>query len=601
MIGVFGRAWPFRVAGVLIFSVLLCLAVEGLARGSVLATVRWSAENPLYFMGNALLCFSLLCLCLALVGRVGVAMAVGGLLLLAMAVVNAGKLSILGTPFLAWDLLFVRQMWAMLTSLSLLASVGATLAGLLLAALLAAALRCGGARIRAVPRLLLALAVLAFFAQAPGLLRERAGMSNVVWNQSENAATNGFLATFALNVSPLLVQQPDAYDEEVVGRILEHNLRLASAVRERGEEEPPVSLVVIMSESFYDLADMDFDADDLPLDTVTSVASAHPSFRLVSPSFGGNTCNVEFEVLTGLSNAFLPDGSLPYDHYIRRPTPSLAWVLGGLGYRTAAVHPYHDWFWNRKRVYPLLGFSEFHALDSFSEAEKRGGLVSDEAMVDRIVQIIDETDGPFFVHAVSMQNHGPYPEDRYGEDAVDVPQKAPKAMRGVLGTFMTNLRDADRALAKLLDRLERHPGPVICLFFGDHQPWFMLDVHSAAAGSGEGRSNLAMYSVPGLIWTNTPGLVERDEIPERLSPVYFPAILLHQMRIPLPPHMVHLRAGMGEFPVIHRALPPAASDDATSAPQRLRDVDFLRDLEVLQYDILFGRRYQELWAGQQDS
>jgi len=595
---IFRTIRPLKAAAFTGFGALVCLAAESLGRGSVSAALGWGAEQPLFLACNLLLCLAFLGLCLALTGRLAAAMAGGGLLLLAMAAVNAAKLSVLGTPFLAWDLLFARQMWAMLATLSPSAAAGLLAAAALPAVLLGVIVRCGGGRLGATFRLVLGLACLGLLARSDDLLARRAGMANVIWNQAENAAANGFFATFALNVSPLLVQQPEVYDEEVVARILEHNSHLASAW-ERDEAAPPVSLVVVMSESFYDMADMGFEADDLPLETVSRIVSEHPSFRLVSPSFGGNTCNVEFEVLTGLSNAFLPDGSLPYDHYIRRPTPSLAWVLGGLGYRTAAVHPYHDWFWNRKRVYPLLGFSEFHALDSFGEADKRGGLVSDEAMVDRIIGIIDETDGPFFIHAVSMQNHGPYPEDRYGEDAVQVPDKAPAAMRGVLGTFMTNLRDADRALAKLLERLERHPGPVLCLFFGDHQPWFMLDVHNAAA-NGEGRAQHAMYSVPGLLWSNTPGLVDRDEIPERLSPVYFPPILLHQMRIPLPPHMLHLRAGMGEFPVIHRAIPVGGEDEA-QFPARLREVEFLRSLEVLQYDILFGKRFQEALAGPRDS
>ena len=36
------------------------------------------------------------------------------------------------------------------------------------------------------------------------------------------------------------------------------------------------------------------------------------------------TANVEFEALTGFSNAFLPYGSIPYQQYEREPVPSLA-------------------------------------------------------------------------------------------------------------------------------------------------------------------------------------------------------------------------------------------------------------------------------------
>ena len=38
---------------------------------------------------------------------------------------------------------------------------------------------------------------------------------------------------------------------------------------------------------------------------------------MFSPEFGGMTANVEFEALTGFSNAFLPYGSIPYQQYVR--------------------------------------------------------------------------------------------------------------------------------------------------------------------------------------------------------------------------------------------------------------------------------------------
>ena len=68
---------------------------------------------------------------------------------------------------------------------------------------------------------------------------------------------------------------------------------------------------------------------------------------MFSPEFGGMTANVEFEALTGFSNAFLPAGSIPYQQYVRAPTPSMATFLKSEGYETRAIHPGTNWFWNR--------------------------------------------------------------------------------------------------------------------------------------------------------------------------------------------------------------------------------------------------------------
>lgn len=579
------------------FGLLGLLAVESLARGTPLAVLAWAVERPVFALCNLALVLAVGALGLALTGRVARAVVFSGGLLVAMAAINAAKLSILGAPFLAWDLLFARQIWAMAASISTLAAVGIAvcLAGLCLLAVLTA--RRNRANVRLSSRAILAACAVAVAAVSQDALPRLAGMPNTIWNQAENAEVNGYLATFALNVSPLLVRQPGSYGPEVVARLLEHNEYLIAEAADGAPAKRP-SLIILMSESFHDLLDVAYDASQNPLENFSRLAASHPSFRLVSPSFGGNTCNVEFEALTGLSNAFLPDGSIPYDNYLRGPVPSIAWALRGLGYRTAAVHPYHDWFWNRRSVYPNLGFEGFHALDSFKDAQTRGGLVTDEAMVDRIIEIAKaDPKTPFFIHAVSMQNHGPYLEDRYGDDALVVQADAPEALWPVLSTFLTGVRDADRALARLLETLESFPEPVVCLFFGDHQPWFMLDLHKARNPEGAVhparlpvRESLPMYSVPGLIWSNMPGLVDAADIPRELSPVHLPAILLHQMGIPLPPHMFYVRQGLRSHPVIHRNF-VVTGDGEIDRFEAQRDNEFLRGLELLQYDILFGKGF----------
>lgn len=582
---------------VVAFGLLGLVAVESLARGTPLAALAWAVERPVFALCNLALVLAVGAMGLALTGRVARAVVFSGIVLLAMAAINAAKLSILGSPFLAWDLLFARQIWAMVASLSMLAAVGIAvcLAGLCLLAVLAARRSCPGVGL--IGRVTLAACAVAVAVASQETLPRLAGMPNTIWNQAENAEVNGYLATFALNVSPLLVRQPESYGPEVVVRLLEHNEYLIAEAGGGAQGKRP-SLIILMSESFHDLLEVAYDASQNPLENFSRLAATHPSFRLVSPSFGGNTCNVEFEALTGLSNAFLPDGSIPYDNYLRGPVPSVAWALRSLGYRTAAVHPYHDWFWNRRNVYPNLGFEAFHSLDSFKGVEMRGGLVTDEAMVDRILEIVEaDPETPFFIHAVSMQNHGPYLENRYGEDALLVQADAPDALLPVISTFLTGVRDADRALARLLERLEELPGPVVCLFFGDHQPWFMLDLHKARNPAGAAhparlpaQESLPMYSVPGLIWSNLPGLVDAADIPRELSPVHLPAILLHQMGIPLPPHMFYLRQGLWSHPVIHRNF-VVTGDGEIDRFEARRDSEFLRGLELLQYDILFGKGF----------
>ncbi|MDQ7831247.1 MAG: LTA synthase family protein [Desulfovibrionaceae bacterium] len=576
-------------------AVAALLFQEILARRSLVGAVSWIGEHPAAALLNLLLSGMVLAGVMALAGKWRAGLGLGCGLLGLMALTNSVKLGMLNTPFFAWDLIYLRQMYALgeaMVSGRTILAVGLFAAGVVVWC-------CRGGR----DRLPLA-ARAAMFGVVAGLAALFAfeetspaghlGIENKIWNQTENHAQNGFLLAFSMNASPLFVSRPDKYDEELVTRLLAHNAELRQDQREA--PAAPVSLVVLMSESFSDLPGVLFTTDENPLENFQRLAAHFPSFRLVSPSFGGDTSLVEFEALTGLSNAFLPQGVVPYQHYLRRPTPSLASVLGGRGYRTAAVHPYHDWFWSRDVVYPNMGFSAYHALSDFDEWATRGYFISDAALVDKIIEVIEAGDGPFFIHAVSMQNHGPYIPGRFGEDEIAVQGDFPEDVGRVLGTYLSGVRDADRELGRLLRYLETRPEPVICLFFGDHQPSIAKDLApyrlAGAVIANEVGEDMFLADTPGLVWANHPDMLDAGDIPERISPSYLPAILLHQMGIPLPPHMFYLRQGLMNYPVVHRKF-VLDREGALTPFDAMRRERYFCDLEVLQYDLLFGAKYSD--------
>ena len=103
------------------------------------------------------------------------------------------------------------------------------------------------------------------------------------------------------------------------------------------------NIIVIMNEAFSDpsvLGDFTTNEDYMPfvhslLDGADNTISGHLNVSVK----GGNTANTEFEYLTGASMAFLPYGSIPYQQYVKKETPSMASYLSSLGYYTIAMHP----------------------------------------------------------------------------------------------------------------------------------------------------------------------------------------------------------------------------------------------------------------------
>jgi phosphoglycerol transferase MdoB-like AlkP superfamily enzyme len=225
---------------------------------------------------------------------------------------------------------------------------------------------------------------------------------------------------------------------------------------------------MVMSESLWDptrLNNAALSPDPMP------TMRANSSGNLFSPEFGGMTANVEFEALTGFSNAFLPYGSIPYQQYVRRPLPSLATFFASKGYTTRAFHPFQSWFWNRANVYQSLGFQSFMSEENMPVMDKRGLFTSDDALTKEIIRSADQTKEPFFFFAVTLQGHGPYEKNRYAKNTINVQSAAlAPENRDSLATYAQGVREADSSLKALMDWAKKRRRETIIVLFGDHLP-----------------------------------------------------------------------------------------------------------------------------------
>jgi hypothetical protein len=167
-----------------------------------------------------------------------------------------------------------------------------------------------------------------------------------------------------------------------------------------------------------------------------------------------------------------------------------------------------------------------------------------------------------------------------------------------LSTFLTGVRDADRQLGRFLKYLESRPEPVICVFFGDHQPhlgWELLSYRDGRMSEKE--RDYLMATVPGLVWANQPELLDALDIPKRISPSHLPGLLLHQIGVELPGHLFHMWRGIEDFPVIHRKF--VGNTVANLKPlEEIESTPWLKDYAMLQYDVLFGDGYSTRYVAQ---
>ncbi|WP_429815656.1 LTA synthase family protein [Ensifer sp. B1-9] len=418
-------------------------------------------------------------------------------------------------------------------------------------------------------------------------IRDRLKVIPIMWDQTENYKHNGFALAFAINLPMANVSAPAGYMADAIDRIPVKPLPAGTS--HRGKPD----VIVLMSESFWDptrLPNVKLSPDPMP--TIREMQSGN----VFSPEFGGMTANVEFEALTGFSNAFLPYGSIPYQQYIRNPIPSLATFFRGEGYVSRAIHPFQSWFWNRTAVYKAFGFDTFKSEENMPPMKKRGIFASDESLTNEIIRQADAMDDPFFFFAVTLQGHGPYEANRYANNTIKIEGDLPESDRQVLATYAQGIKEADDSLKKLMDWAKKRDRETIIVLFGDHLPplntvytstGFMKGVTAERKGSKDQMK--AQHETPLVVWSNKTGPKKNVGT---ISPAFLSYTILKQSGYEHPYYTGFLGKVHDQFRVVDRYMLIRKNGKEVAEWSRQPKVPaLLRDYRFLQHDMMFGKRY----------
>lgn len=301
-------------------------------------------------------------------------------------------------------------------------------------------------------------------------LERNTGLNDTLFNAKYMHSKDGFFVSFILDIHFLQIEEPKNYSDEYALSLL--NKQKVEKV-ETPEELPDI--IAIMDETFSDpavLGEFETNKDYMPF--VHSilrgeVANTISGYADVSV-FGGNTANSEFEFLTGNSMAFFPNGSVPYLQYIRDGISTIVPQLEEYGYTTYGTHPYRAKGWNREFIYDLMGFDYRYFQGSFPFEDKLRNYVSDEADFKSILEWRNNTEGPFFMFNVTMQNHSNYGGDFDNFDPQIVAKFKNTYSNKYLNKYLSLMYETDQDVASLLSELSQSDRKTIVVFWGDHQP-----------------------------------------------------------------------------------------------------------------------------------
>lgn len=291
------------------------------------------------------------------------------------------------------------------------------------------------------------------------------------WTPARAAADYGATALFMALQQNTRTGLPDP-DPEVVAAIRRH---LPPATVAAPGDLP--DLIVLQSESLFDPSILVGVRGEDFLPELQALRARYPHGDLKVPTFGGLTTRTEFEFLTGYPLRSAPGIQYPFQGLVHKPLPALPWRLAEMGYRTHAVHPYDHRFYGRDTAYPRLGFEQFLSQSAFAAEDYHGFYINDAALGRMIVRLAEDP-APQLVFAVSMENHGPWNEDRGGIAQSALPSlTTPPALAGhdllPLRRFLYHLQRSDAALGDLARWVEQRDEPTLLLLFGDHLPNLM--------------------------------------------------------------------------------------------------------------------------------
>lgn len=415
-----------------------------------------------------------------------------------------------GTPILPWDLTSLGTAAAVSGSYSFTPTLAMVIALVLLAALGAIlVVRAGTGRIPGRSRRLVCLAAclacLVLVTQ-PTIL-ERFGVGANTWDQAGGYRSSGVLGSFLRNAAFLQVEKPEGLDAQHLANLLPQAGAADENPNADHEGELP-NLVVIMNESWADFEEFgNLNLTQPVLDDIPNLDNAIWGHAYTS-IFGAGTSASEFEFLTGCSMAFLPAGSIPYQQYIKEPTPSLAWLLRQAGYETLAFHPGERDSWQRDDAYPLLGFEEYLCGEDMDVPQEfLHGYVSDSSDFDQVIwEFEHKQEGqPLFLFNVTIQSHGGYTYEGYPTTVqlADHPGQYPKAEQ-----YLSLVRETDQAFQKLVDYFSQQEEPTVILMYGDHQPSVEQEFLDLAYGVTQDKMTMEQYMdryrVPYVMWANYP-------------------------------------------------------------------------------------------------
>ena len=540
-----------------VLAAVLNFVIEVISRHSFGDAWTYMIESPWTFLYNCYLIFITL-LIVYLVRRRVFTRIIVSIVWLILGISNGYLLSVRVTPFNAQDLKVLGD------AMTLVDKYFSGLEGIIMAVGVVAVIiwiismwRRGGQYTGKMHRWISLGVIVVAFATV-SLVTNFAIQKRLVSNYFGNIAfayqDYGFPYCFSASLFNTGISQPEDYTEEYMESISDGGAILKSKTSLK--EKP--NIIFVQLESFFDPYDLEFlKMSQDPIPNFRKLMKKYSTGYFKAPSVGAGTANTEFEVLTGMNMRYFGPGEYPYKTIVKyEPMESVATALAPFGYKSHALHNNGGNFYSRADVFNNMGFDSYTSKEFMNVLQlTENGWAQDDILTQHIMNAMDSSEGQDFVFCITVQGHGDYPEEPTIENPkITVSGAETEGKNYAWEYYVNQLYETDLFVEDLITQLEERGEPSVVVFYGDHLPTMGLKV--------EDLKSRYLYNTNYVIWDNI-GLKRENS-----------NIAAYQ-----------LMADVFERLDIH-------SGTVFNYHQKRRQTkQYLYDLELLQYDLLYGEKY----------
>lgn len=538
-----------------LLSCLINLVIEAISRHSLAPAWEYMVSTPWTFLYNTYMIFITFLLVYLVRRRVFFRIIIS-VFWLVIGCVNGYMLSVRVTPFNAQDLKVIDDALSMIDKY-FTGVQGALLITLILAiiAWLVSMWRRGGqftGKMYRIPALIAVVAAFGTMNLVTDFAIEKRVLSNYFGNIAFAYEDYGLPYCFTASVFNTGISEPNSYNGYTMSKITQDGKLTESSTT---REEMP-NIITIQLESFFDVYEAEFFETSMdPIPTFHYLMENYSSGYCKVPSVGAGTANTEFEVLTGMSMRYFGPGEYPYKTIAKyQPMESAATALKAFGYGAHALHNNGGNFYSRADVFNMMGFDSYTSKEFMNVLQyTENGWAKDNILTQHILNAMDSTEQQDFVFCISVEGHGDYPEEPVIENPlIEVTGMEDEGLTNSWEYFVNHLYETDKFIADLIAQLEQRGEPTVLVLYGDHLPTMGLEASDL--------TSRYLFNTNYVIWDNI-GLEKEDKT---LATYQLTAEVFNRLGI-----------HSGTVFNYHQT--------------RRQTQNYLADLELLQYDMLYGK------------